>query len=143
MLPRAFDGRLHAPQRRKAVGLGALLRFNGLVEMITASSPGHLYVACGGDYGLRLWEGTSGFRDWGDWEIGRSGVRTDPRTDSVISQFPPISINLRLPNLQSSLLNLALLGAVAFLLWSPALVPLILRQFLTDTVLKGWGEVIC
>ena len=47
-----------------------------------------------------------------------------------------------LPNLQSSILNLFFLGTVAFLLWSPALVP-ILRQFLTDNfALKGWGEAI-
>ncbi len=37
---------------------------------------------------------------------------------------------------------LVLAGAVAFLLWSPVLIP-ILRQFLTqDFALKGWGEAI-
>ncbi len=37
---------------------------------------------------------------------------------------------------------LALAGVVAFLLWSPVLIP-ILRQFLTqDFALKGWGEAI-
>ncbi len=37
---------------------------------------------------------------------------------------------------------LALAGAVAFLLWSPVLIP-ILRQFITqDFALKGWGEAI-
>ncbi|MCA9967912.1 MAG: hypothetical protein KC423_26890, partial [Anaerolineales bacterium] len=142
MLLRVFDGRLHASQRRKAALLGGFFfALNGLAEMITAVFLAIFTLLVVVDYGLRLW------KEHRDLEIGRLGdweTEGDERAAHTqpISQSPNLHQSPRLPNLQSSILNLVLLGAVAFLLWSPALVP-ILRQFLTDNfALKGWGEAI-
>jgi hypothetical protein len=62
------------------------------------------------------------------WATGR---RTETRTGGSLSS-----------GLRSLFTALSLTGVVAFLLWSPVLIP-ILRQFLTDDFsLKGWGEAI-
>jgi hypothetical protein len=66
-------------------------------------------------------------------------IGSNRASEDVVSPRHPQSL---ISNLQSLVANLALAGLVAFVLWSPALIP-ILRQFLTDDFsLKGWGEAI-
>ncbi len=113
MLLRMLDGSLAVGQRRKAALMaGLFFAFNGLAEMITAVFLAIFTLIVLVDYLLRLW-----------------GNR---RHAAAIAP----------PGFGASFLNLLLLGAVAFLIWSPALIP-ILIQFLTDDfALKGWGEAI-
>ncbi len=125
MLLRMLDGRLSANTRRKAALLaGVFFAFNGLAEMITAVFLAIFTLIVLLDYLLRRRKQTAVSQDTGDNRAERQ------------------SVWLPAPNLRSSLFNFVILGVMAFLLWAPALVP-ILVQFLTDDfALKGWGEAI-
>ncbi len=120
MLLRALDGGLSARARRKsALMAGLFFAFSGLAEMIIAVFLAIFTLIALIDYVLRLWR---------QKKTQNSGLKIEDWTSA--------------PNLQSSILNLLFLGATAFLLWSPVLIP-ILIQFLTDNfALKGWGEAI-
>ena len=114
-----------AARRRSAVLAGVFFAFNGLAEMITA-----LFLAI---FTLivvlvKLFS-TQRRRD-------AAAQSADSSPDASRFAF------LALRNTQYLIPNIFLLGVVAFLLWSPALLP-ILQQFLTsDFSLKGWGEAI-
>lgn len=115
MLLRSLDQGLSAPRRRQAAALGGLFfALTGLAEMISALFLAIFTVIVLVCYRPGL------FR-----ERGFNQTPTNP-----------------ISNLKSLISALLILGVVAFLLWSPVLIP-ILRQFLTDDFsLKGWGEAI-
>ncbi len=119
MLLRALDEHLSPKQRRKAALLaGIFFAFTGLAEMISALflAMFTVIVLC-----TKVWN-----RDGRRWTV--DGGRNN--NDSVIR------------NSQFAISNLLITVFVAFLLWSPVLLP-ILRQFLSeDFSLKGWGEAI-
>jgi len=123
-LLQAFDDRRSPAARRKsAILAGIFFAFNGLAEMITAVFLAifTLIVVLVKLFSLRTTDDSPQAAD-------RNAARSTQHTT-------------RNPQL-ATLLSLALTGLVAFLLWSPALLP-ILRQFLTsDFALKGWGEAI-
>ena len=48
----------------------------------------------------------------------------------------------RWANLTSGLAALAITGVVAFVLWSPALIPILLAFANADYDLKGWGDAL-
>lgn len=109
------DRRSSSARRRSAVLAGIFFAFNGLAEMITA-----VFLAI---FTLIV-------------VVVKLTADRRPQTTNGLtlrnSQFA----------IRNSLVPLALLGLTAFLLWSPALLP-ILGQFLTsDFSLKGWGEAI-
>lgn len=119
------DRRSPAARRRSAVLAGVFFAFNGLAEMITAVFLAIFTVIV---VLVQL------------FSTQRRGDAKAQRTDEPfpVSRFTSHA----LPNLQSLISNLVIIALVAFLLWSPALVP-ILGQFLTsDFSLKGWGEAI-
>ncbi len=119
------DRRSPAARRRSAVLAGVFFAFNGLAEMITA-----LFLAIFTVIVVLV-------------TLFSTQRRRDAAAQSA-DRSPPASrfAFLALRNTQYLIANIFLLGVVAFLLWSPALLP-ILRQFLTaDFSLKGWGEAI-
>ena len=142
-LLQSLDGSRTGAQRRKsAVLAGVFFAFNGLAEMITA-----LFLAMFTLIVVIAWlaqrkplpsppptvpelvegEGRPG---------GGPNAAREPKTR--------ISQNSRYPifNLQSFFLSFLITGVVAFVLWSPVLLP-ILRQFLTqDFSLQGWGDAL-
>ena len=122
MLLRMVDGRLGAGTRRKAALLaGIFFAFNGLAEMITAVFLAIFTLIVLIDYLLR-------------WRRLTKPVTGPDATQTGLDQ--PVAA------LPSSALNLVLLGGVAFLLWSPALVPILVQFVTEDFSLKGWGEAI-
>ena len=138
-LLQALDARRSpAARRRSAVLGGVFFAFNGLAEMITA-----LFLAI---FTVIVVLGKlttdDGRRTTDDGR--RTADDRRPTTDEPahVSRFTQYAIRNTQYAIRNTFLPLLLLGAVAFLLWSPALVP-ILRQFLTsDFSLKGWGEAI-
>jgi len=115
------DRRSPAARRRSAVLAGVFFAFNGLAEMITAL---FLAIFTAIVVLIRL--------------TADRGPRTVDGERSHVSRFTFLALR----NTQYLIPNIFLLGLTAFLLWSPALLP-ILRQFLTsDFSLKGWGEAI-
>ncbi len=125
-LLQALDERRNpAARRRSAVLAGVFFAFNGLAEMITA-----LFLAIFTVIVVLV-------------TLFSTQRRRDAAAQSADSA-PPASrfAFLALRNTQYLIPNIFLLGVVAFLLWSPALLP-ILKQFLTsDFSLIGWGEAI-
>ncbi len=118
------DRRSPAARRHSALLAGVFFAFNGLAEMITA-----LFLAIF-TLIVVLVKLTADRRP--QTADGYSHVS---RLTSHVSRNTQFAI-------RNTLLPLTLLGLTAFLLWSPALLP-ILRQFLTsDFSLKGWGEAI-
>lgn len=115
-LLRSLDRTLTGAQRRKAAALaGLFFAFNGLAEMITA-----LFMALFTIIVVIVYFGSNPQRE----EPGDA----EPR--------------FTLPSLTRLASALMITGVVAFVVWGPALVP-ILYQFLTDDFsLKGWGEAI-
>ena len=110
------DGRSPAARHRSAILAGVFFAFNGLAEMITA-----VFLAI---FTLIV------------VVVKIAGRQTTDRNAARSTQHATGNSQL------ATLLSLTLTGLVAFLLWSPALVP-ILRQFLTSNfALKGWGEAI-
>ena len=109
------DRRIPAARRRSAVLAGVFFAFNGLAEMITA-----VFLAI--------------------FTLIVVAVKlTADRRPQTADGRAPRNTQYAIRN---TLLPLSLLAIVSFLLWSPALLP-ILRQFLTsDFSLKGWGEAI-
>ncbi|NJN82812.1 MAG: hypothetical protein HC802_11405 [Caldilineaceae bacterium] len=114
MLLRALDGRLRPKVRYKAAAMaGLFFAFNGLAEMITA-----LFLAI-----FTL--------------IVLAVLLVQRLRGSADSRQSVATVGWK-----STLAALSILGGVAFLLWSPILVPVV-GQFLADDFsLKGWGEAI-
>ena len=108
------DRRNPAARRRSALLAGVFFAFNGLAEMITAVFLAIFTVIV---------------------VVKLTGDRRPQTADRPAPRNTQYAI-------RNTLLPLSLLAIVSFLLWSPALLP-ILRQFLTsDFSLKGWGEAI-
>jgi hypothetical protein len=127
-LLRILDPQLSpARQRRWAILGGIFFALTGLAEMISA-----LFLAMFTVIVLIV-----RIRDWrlGDWRLGDS-VQASPETVNAQSHNPAIS------NLQSPILNLLLLGLTAFLVWSPALIPIVRAFFTADYDLQGWGDAL-
>jgi hypothetical protein len=112
-LLRSLDFRLARNARLRAAALaGLFLAFNGLAEMITALFLGIFTLIVIASVLL---------------DSVRRSHAWQPRVRRAFG---------------SILLSGALIGVVAFLIWSPVLIP-ILVQFLTDDFsLQGWGEAI-
>ena len=112
-LLRSLDFQLTRSARLRTAALaGLFLAFNGLAEMITALFLGIFTLIV---VASELWDAVR---------------RRDPGQASARSIAGTIA------------LSGAVIGSVAFLVWSPVLVP-ILAQFLTDDFsLQGWGEAI-
>ena len=129
LLLRSLDATLSVRQRRKAAALaGLFFAFNGLAEMITA-----VFLAIFTLIVVIVYIGTKfgAAEDRGQRTEGRR-----QRAEDGDYAWSPVS------GLRSLVSVLCLLGGVAFLVWSPVLIP-ILHQFLTnDFSLKGWGEAI-
>ena len=114
MLLRSLDAELNTHQRRRAAALaGLFFAFNGLAEMITA-----VFLAIFTLIVVIVWLTSR------DQQTTNNNRFLSPYLLVALSSY------------------LAITGIIAFLLWSPVLVP-ILRQFLTeDFSLQGWGEAI-
>jgi hypothetical protein len=115
-----------ARQRRWAILGGLFFALTGLAEMISA-----LFLAMFTVIVLLV-----RMRDWrlGDWEIKRL-------SDSVPA--PPMAVNPQSHNrtiAQSH--NLLILALTAFLVWSPALIPILRAFFTADYDLQGWGDAL-
>jgi len=125
-LLQALDAqRSPATRRKSALLAGVFFAFNGLAEMITA-----LFLAIFTVIVVLVALFSTQRRR------GAEAQRMHNR--SHVSRFMPYPLR----NIQYLIPNIFLLGLVAFLLWSPVLVP-ILRQLLTSNfALKGWGEAI-
>ncbi len=161
-LLRSLDGSRTGRQRRKsAVLAGVFFAFNGLAEMITAvflamftliviviwltqrrplpSPPpiGEGAVDGGGNDASSL-RGTDNINESTAPPPAGGRLEGDPNAaDETSLRIPPRG-GLPVLILQSLLIT----GGVAFLLWSPILVP-ILRQFLIqDFSLQGWGDAL-
>lgn len=133
MLLRSLDDGLSIRRRYKAAALaGLFFALTGLAEMISALFlaiftliVSVLYLAHGIASKHRNLNG---------------GEHSLPLRASPFAAFPTSTKRIR--RLQALTLALAVVGMVAFLIWSPVLIP-ILRQFLTsDFSLQGWGEAI-
>jgi hypothetical protein len=119
MVLRSLDLSFTPARRRKAALLaGLFFALTGLAEMISA-----LFLAIFTLIAVLIW-----IIERSAQNVARSTEK--PTESSLITAYRPL------------VTALALTGMVAFLLWSPVLIP-ILRQFLTDDFsLKGWGEAI-
>ncbi|RIK36862.1 MAG: hypothetical protein DCC55_26025 [Chloroflexi bacterium] len=119
MLLRSLDSDLSLPRRRKAAALaGLFFALTGLAEMISA-----LFLA--------IFTLIAGFVYLAQGATAQQATR--PGTEVL---------QKRTGRLWVLVSALAMVGVMAFLLWSPVLIP-ILRQFLTDDFsLQGWGEAI-
>ncbi len=124
-----------ARQRRWAILGGLFFAFTGLAEMISA-----LFLALFTVIVLVV-----KWRDWrweirrlGDWKLGNSA---DARPEDARAESPNPTIAPP-PNLQSPISNLLILGIVAFLVWSPALLPIVQAFFTADYGLQGWGDAL-
>ena len=127
-LLRSLDGRLSpAARRRSAILAGLFFAFTGLAEMISA-----LFLAMFTIIVLFTWirRGTA-------TESPNADLRGFTRIDAVTSH-PRSSAFIRV--LVSSAFYLLIIAVVAFVAWSPALLP-ILQAFRTSSFdLKGWGD---
>ena len=129
-LLRIFDPKLAAARQRHWAVLGGIFfALTGLAEMISA-----LFLAM-----FTVIVVLVRVRDW-RLENGDSQNPAPQSHNPTISQSPisqsPIS------NLQSPISNLLLLGVVAFLVWSPALIPIVMTFFSADYDLQGWGDAL-
>lgn len=128
-----FDPQVSAARQRRWAVLGGLFfALTGLAEMISA-----LFLAM-----FTVIVVLVKARDWGlkDGQVRRLGDRESERggdkTAGYILQSPSRSIA------QSPIANLLLLGLVAFLVWSPALIPIAQTFFSADYDLQGWGDAL-
>ncbi len=118
------DRRSPAARRRSALLAGIFFAFNGLAEMITA-----VFLAIFTLIVVAV-------------KLTTDDRRRTTDGQSHVSRFTFHVLRNTQYAIRNTLWPLLLIGLVAFLLWSPALLP-ILRQFLTsDFSLKGWGEAI-
>ncbi|MBX3054247.1 MAG: hypothetical protein KF753_22430 [Caldilineaceae bacterium] len=138
-LLQALDGRRGpAARRRSAILAGVFFAFNGLAEMITALFLAIFTVIVVVERILST-QRCKEAKTQGNLPRRRRDAE-EKNTDEP-THVSRLTFHA-LPNLQSLASNLTIIVLVAFLLWSPALLP-ILRQFLTsDFSLKGWGEAI-
>jgi hypothetical protein len=120
MLLRSLDGRLSSRVRRRSAALaGLFFAFNGLAEMILA-----VFLAI--------------------FTIIVAVVKLGEarRDQDAAALIPRSGIQFVIRRVGTMFAAFSIIGIVAFIAWSPVLVP-ILRQFLTnDFSLKGWGEAI-
>ena len=122
-LLRIFDRTLSpARQRKWAILGGVFFALTGLAEMISA-----LFLAMFTVIVLLV-----RFRDWrvGDWRLESRAARNSADASANL----PIS--------QSPISNLLLLALAAFLVWSPALIPIVREFFTADYDLQGWGDAL-
>jgi len=125
-LLRILDPQLSvARQRHWAVLGGIFFALTGLAEMISA-----LFLAMFTVIVVLVKAG-----DW-RWREGEKRRGGEGETAVAATQSP------NRPIAQSPISNLLLLGAVAFLLWSPALIPIVLTFFSADYDLQGWGDAL-
>lgn len=125
-LLRIFDPALSPRQQRYWALLGGVFfALTGLAEMISA-----LFLAM-----FTVIVVLVRLVDWkvGEWGNGRVGNESSPT---------PWPHSRSTSSLQSPAINLLLLGLVAFLFWSPALVPIVQAFFSADYDLQGWGDAL-
>ena len=122
-----------ARQRRWAILGGVFFALTGLAEMISA-----LFLAMFTVIVLLV-----RFRDWrveskrvSDWENKRLSDAGQTSSDAANTQSPNLPIS------QSPISNLLLLAVTAFLVWSPALIPIVREFFTADYDLQGWGDAL-
>ena len=122
-----------ARQRRWAILGGLSFALTGLAEMISA-----LFLAMFTVIVLLV-----RFRDWrleskrvSDWENMRLSDSGQTPSDAANTQ------SSNLPISQSPISNLLLLALTAFLVWSPALIPIVREFFTADYDLQGWGDAL-
>ncbi|MFN3979245.1 MAG: interleukin-like EMT inducer domain-containing protein [Caldilinea sp.] len=132
-LLRIFDPQLSAArQRHWAVLGGVFFALTGLAEMISA-----LFLAM-----FTVIVVLVRVRDW-RLEIKRLEIRGEGQSADHAIQSPNRSITQSpISNLQSPVSNFLLLGLVAFLVWSPALIPIVQTFFSADYDLQGWGDAL-
>lgn len=124
-LLRILDPQLSPARRRRWAMLGGLFfAFTGLAEMISA-----LFLAMFTVIVLLV--------RFGDWRLERRAGRNS----ADASANPPIS-HSPLSTLHSPLSTLLLLALTAFLVWSPALIPIVRTFFTADYDLQGWGDAL-
>jgi len=117
-LLRILDPQLSpARQRRWAMLGGLFFAFTGLAEMISA-----LFLAVFTVIVLLV--------RLGDWRLERRAGRNSADASA------------NLPVSYSPLSNLLLLALIAFLVWSPALIPIVRTFFTADYDLQGWGDAL-
>jgi hypothetical protein len=123
-LVRSLDAGISARRRRQAAAwAGLFFAFNGLAEMITA-----MFLAIFTAIVVLV-----------------ALVQRCPENlpeSSGASWKAQSSSHLEFVPLPSLVLSLAITGAVAFLVWLPALAPILAQFFGEDYSLKGWGEAI-
>lgn len=125
-LLRIFDPAL-SPRRQKHWALlgGIFFALTGLAEMISALFLAMFTVIV---VLVRLGEWRAG-----KWAIGKG---ENGRAATAGAQGRSIA------DLKSPAFHLLLLGLVAFLLWSPALIPIVRTFFSADYDLQGWGDAL-
>ncbi|HAJ34078.1 MAG TPA: hypothetical protein DCL15_00080, partial [Chloroflexi bacterium] len=128
-LLRIFDPQLSpARQRRWAMLGGLFFALTGLAEMISA-----LFLAMFTVIALMV--------RLGDWRTGDGkGMRLGDSAQTS-SHMPALQSHHRSIT-QSPLANLLLLALTAFLVWSPALIPIVRTFFTADYDLQGWGDAL-
>ena len=136
-LLRLLDGSLTLRQRRHWAVLGGIFfALTGLAEMISA-----LFLAMFTVVAVLVW----------GWALQRRPEENQghERSDRAQADAWPASPSPRLPilslrghELRATLLNFLLLGLVAFLLWAPALIPILGAFFSVDYDLQGWGDAL-
>jgi hypothetical protein len=128
-LLRIFDLQLSAARQRHWAVLGGIFfALTGLAEMISA-----LFLAM-----FTVIVVLVRFRDWrvGDWRLGTGGEKAAASAAASAMGQPAV------PAAQSPISNLFLLGLIAFLFWSPALIPIVQTFFSADYDLEGWGDAL-
>lgn len=123
-----FDPQLSVRRQRRWALLGGIFfALTGLAEMISA-----LFLAMFTVLVLLV--------KLGEWRVSRGrAARGADKPTAPGTVDPPAS---RLLDLKSATTNLLLLGLVAFLLWSPALIPIVQAFFGADYDLQGWGDAL-
>ncbi len=122
-------------QRRWAILGGLFFALTGLAEMISA-----LFLAMFTVIVLLVKA-----RDWESkrLEMGDSqGGRVETPGSQSHNLTIPKSRKSAISNLQSLISNLLLLALTAFLVWSPALIPILRTFFTADYDLQGWGDAL-
>lgn len=143
-LLRMLDPQLSSSRQRRWALLGGLFfALTGLAEMISA-----LFLALFTIIVLLV-----RVRDWrvemrrlGDWGLAnsanvRAGTARAESPNPTIAHLPNHTVAPS-PNLESPISNLLILAAVAFLFWSPALIPIVQAFFTADYGLQGWGDAL-
>ncbi len=124
-LLRMLDGGLAPARRRHWAMLGGIFfALTGLAEMISA-----LFLAMFTLIAVMVWAVSP----------QRRGGTEKHRVESKSSLQSPISQSVTIP---ATLLNFLILGLVAFIFWSPALIPILGAFFTADYDLQGWGDAL-